>query len=239
MLQAVLFSALFVLIVAAVIFARHRLGDSFQIKATDLVLAVSPAIIWLFTSGQLSEFAYGDLSLKLREIYNKPVVSKVLSENSTDQDIELIHVGVDCVFSHEKDITSASTFPAYRRFEYLVILDNCVDDERGESNPVFFGAMEIQAYKDLFLGEHTKSNPNLFIEMVKTKNLNGLEKLPTFVSADNALGLESSKLDSLKGMAKLDRDYLPLVDSKDKYMGIVRRSQLTTDFLIDIGELSK
>jgi hypothetical protein len=230
-----LFLLFFVLSLSILVLIRTKSNGKYEVKITDTVICLIPIVIWLVTTGQISELGIGDLKFKLKETYKKPVATQIsyLIENE-----DLILIGVDCKYGWEDEIVSDTTFPSYKPFKFLLIKENCEDDQFGNSNPTFWGILAVEDYKQLFLSPDSKLNGELFIGWVKSQNLNELEKtIPSFISLDNAIDSKTSKLFALEQMEKLKTNFLPVVDEKKQFIGMVYRDRINSSFLIDIGKI--
>lgn len=230
------FIALSAFIIALIILVeiRTKSEGKYEIKIPDVVISLVPVVIWLVVSGKISELELGDLKVKLIEAYEKPVklqISKLVEGKET------ISVGIDCSYGNDEDIDSLKTFPDYLPFKYILIFEDCEDDERGNADPKFWGLLTVDDYKRWFLSSNTKLSPSIFYDWVKSKNEKELERIiPSFVSFNNGIKEDASKLEALKIMEEQKVDGLPVLDKDNRLLGFVDRSRLTASFLIDIGE---
>ena len=67
-----------------------------------------------------------------------------------------------------------------------------------------------------------------------TASKNELKKLPGFVSGEDAVKPGTDQLTCLETMERLNSDFLPVVDEKLKYVGMVERNKITTSLIIDV-----
>ncbi|WP_337841870.1 CBS domain-containing protein [Rheinheimera sp.] len=225
----------FMFVVGASLIIRAKSGGKYEVKAIDVVVGLTPFLIWLLVSGNLAEFSVGDLSLKLRET-SRSTISKQISKLSSEG--EILSIGVDCIYAHEDDIHSLETFPTYRPFRFIIIEDQCEDDERGESNPIFVGMLSVEDYKRYFLGQNTKLSGKYFLSLVKKRAMNSIIDLgiPSFVSINNAVNPNTEKLTALKIIEELNVEALPVVSDDKYFIGIVSRSELVVSFVVDMAE---
>lgn len=76
-----------------------------------------------------------------------------------------------------------------------------------------------------------------FIDLVKSKNHKELEKIvPSFISFNKAVDFKTNKLIALEQMEKLKTNFLPVLDEKKQFLGMVYRERVNSSFLIDIGK---
>ncbi|MEO6550845.1 MAG: hypothetical protein ABIN94_22775 [Ferruginibacter sp.] len=225
---------IFVCSIALLVVIRTNNNGKYEIKLTDVIIGLIPIVLWLLLTGRILEFEVGDLKVKFKEAYQKPVLGQV---TSLIEGRQFISVGVDCTYGKEDDIQDQKTFPSYFPFKYIIIEEHCEDDKKGNSNPAFWGMLSVDDYKQLFLDSTSKLSGSLFIQWVKSKNIKELERTTSsFISINDAINLQTTKLTALEQMEKLKSDILPVIDDKRKFLGIVERSRLNASFLIDIGK---
>jgi hypothetical protein len=230
-----LFLLFFIVSLFILVLIRTKSNGKYEVKLTDVVICLIPAILWLLTTGQISELGIGDLKLKLKEAYQKPVSEQI---SSLVEGKDLLVVGVDCKYGSEDQIISGTTFPSYRPFKFILIEENCEDDKFGNSDPSFWGILGVDDYKQIFLSPNSKASGEMFIDLVKSKNKKELQEIvPSFISLDNAVDLKTNKLTALEQMEKLKTDFLPVIDDKKRFSGMVYRGRLNSSFLIDIGKV--
>lgn len=80
---AIVSFGVFVVLLAAIIMLRARFGERVEIKNTDILLALVPVALWLFLTGKVQEFAFGEIriSAAIKMATKAPVdkqVSRVL-----------------------------------------------------------------------------------------------------------------------------------------------------------------
>jgi hypothetical protein len=61
-----------------------------------------------------------------------------------------------------------------------------------------------------------------------------LSKLTGFIGRDQALTRTADKHDALERMEKLAADWLPVVDDRGTFAGVVDRSRLTASLILDV-----
>ncbi len=232
-METFLFLLLFIFFLVCLVLIRTKSNGKYEVKITDVVICLVPTLIWLIITNQISEFGVGELNVKLREVYKKPITEQISSLIDGE---DLLRVGVDCNHGDDEDIISIEKFPSYIPFKFILIDENCEDDKFGNSDPTFWGILEVADYKQIFLSPNSKANGELFIDWVKSKNSKSLAaKIPSFISLDNAINFKTSKLLALEQMEKLKTNYLPVIDDKNKFIGIIYRDRVNSSFLIDVG----
>lgn len=69
----------FVILLAGLILLRIKSGNRFEIKNTDVVLALVPVALWLFLTGKIQEFGFGEVKIvaALKVATQAPVENQV------------------------------------------------------------------------------------------------------------------------------------------------------------------
>lgn len=55
--------AVFILVLAMLVFVRARSGNTIDIRNSDIVLALLPIALWLFLTGKVQEFGFGEIKI--------------------------------------------------------------------------------------------------------------------------------------------------------------------------------
>ena len=64
---------LFFAILIACVVLNARVNKNFKVEGTWIAVAIAPSVVWLLTTGQLSELAGFGLELKLQKVAKKPM----------------------------------------------------------------------------------------------------------------------------------------------------------------------
>ncbi|MBI3304489.1 MAG: hypothetical protein HYZ72_20695, partial [Deltaproteobacteria bacterium] len=69
----------FILLLALSVALRTKTGNKFEVKNPDVVLALVPVALWLFLSGHIQEFAFGDFKIvaAIKEASHSPVAPQL------------------------------------------------------------------------------------------------------------------------------------------------------------------
>jgi hypothetical protein len=236
--RMVIFIVLFILFTVFSILFRTKTASKYEIKSSDIAIGLIPLIIWLLTSGQLTEFGVGDLKLKLKDVYKQTVTSQIDSTlNLSSQTNGSLLIGADCKYSHEDDMASLEKFLQIEPHKYIVIQQNCEDNSRGESDPTFAGLLTVDDYRNIVLAPYTKVGPAYFHDLLKAKNFEQLGQIfPSFVNTKNAIRVNTLKLTALEKMDSLHVEALPVIDDKNHLKTIIEKASLTSSLLIDVGK---
>ena len=110
----------FAVLLLALVLVRAKTGSKYEIKTSDIIVALIPVILWLLLSGRLLEIGVGDLRLKLTEAYKDSRAGEVDIAKSLVHS-HYLFVGVDCRYAHEDEIQDPNKFPVFNSFELIVI----------------------------------------------------------------------------------------------------------------------
>ena len=238
----------FIFIIALLVTLRVILGSKFEIKTTDIILALIPIIIWLFLSGKISELTIGDLTVKMaiQKASKAPIKAQV-----TELPVETVLVeakeGVELIPHLVMKKTQALGFrlgttgywgPAigtylqsltqYPFFQYIVIND---------ADGRFFGLADAHQLEATIRDPRGAFDVQSFAEWLNHSNREQLQKLPGFISSANAIKVNTDKRSALELMEKLDVRTFPVIDDSGKFVGIVDRSKLTASILLEMAEI--
>lgn len=69
----------FILLLVMLVALRAKTGNKFEIRNSDIVLALIPVALWLFLTGKIQEFAFGDFKIvaAVKEASKSPVAPQV------------------------------------------------------------------------------------------------------------------------------------------------------------------
>src|SRR5215813_3510106 len=110
-------------------------------------------------------------------------------------------------------------------FHYISIVNT--DDS-------LFGMIGSRQLTTLIREHEYLSSENDFAGYLTNKNTDKLGALPRFVTADLALTNSSTSLQALQAMQEHDVDWFPVVDQKHHLSGVVERSALAANLLVDV-----
>jgi len=234
---------------------REKSGTRFEIKNTDLMLAlIVPAFI-LFASGKIESFKFGDLKVQAA-IVNA-------AETKVKTQIKKLETGVplEAVIKHAKrgvqEIprlveakTEVLTFvlrqgnyygPAIKKyieelgktqyFKYLLII---------ERDGSFWGLSDATKFVASQQGYVENITPQQFADWLNSGNESKLRRLPGFISKEYSISQSMNKSDALTKLEQLHVEQLPAVDENGKFVGVVDRSRVLASMMLEItSELRK
>ena len=232
--------------------ARNR---AFEIKATDIVVAVLPIAIFLLVTGKIQKFEVGDL--KIETAFVKASTSAIASQVTplTGLPSEPIRtdskMGVMEIPRLIQDKAQGLSFrlgfggydgPAIRQYlteltrqpflRYIII-----------QNPdgTFFAMADARALADL-LSSASPPPPFTADDLARWLNSSdktSLKRLPGFIASESSVTESTDKAQALQRMESLNVDTLPVVDKDRRFAGIVNRSRLTASLILDVSNALK
>ncbi len=226
----------FFLILITLILINSIGNGSFKIETSWIAIALAPVIIWLLTSGQLSEFSGFGLGFKLREAAARPVslslegsriepVPVKIGEKGEVREIPDFvkqRVGAMSLELGRRDFYGDSAIRDYLDrltqhdfFRYVVFTD---------SDGRFRGVVSARA----LLGQLRDENVELvhIIEEGVIDRLNGI--------VTSSVRSNSNKREILKKMDAENRAELPVVNEDRRFVGIIDRDKLTSSILLEL-----
>ncbi len=197
------FVVLLVVLVALRVWTQNRI----EVKTSDMVLALVPIALWLFTSGRIQELTVGDVKIvaAIKQASTSPVGSQVT------------RLPVDLVRADPKEGLS---------FRYVVI---------NRADGILFGLLDSRQLTSLLKAGSGQVDPERFAEWLNRSSTTELSSLPGFIPAKSALQKTSETRAALERMNALDVQSLPVVDEAGRFVGVVDRSKLSASMLIDIA----
>ena len=237
----------FILLVVFLVMLRIKTGNRFEIKNSDVVLALIPIAFWLFLTGKIQEFTFGDFRIvaAIKEASKSPVAAQV-----TELPVESVRVeakgGVGEIPDLIRRKSQALSFrmghggywgPAIH--EYLRVLTQnpflqyiVINNADGS----FFGMTDARQFAAMVQANVPSFSAQAFADWLNDSNKAQIETLPGFISAQHALRKVADKRQALQLMESQDVQTLPVVDDDSRFIGIVDRSKLTASMLMDIAD---
>ena len=235
----------FLLLVIIIVALRAKTGSKFDVKNSDIVLALIPIFLWLFLTGKVKEFAFGDLKITSAiEEASKTTVEEKVSKLPVETIRTEMKGGVGEIPDMLRRKVQALGFrighggywgPAiqsYLRelltnpaFKYLIVYN---------PDGTFFGladGRQVAAISGM-----NSSEAQTLADWLNRGQTTELPTLAGFISAKEALTNSSDTRTALQRMNAMDLQALPVVDEKGMLAGIVDRSKLSASMLIEIAQ---
>lgn len=237
----------FIVLVGLIIALKAKTGNKFEVKNSDIVLALIPIALWLFLTGQVQELAFGDLKIvsAVKKASASPVEAQV-----TELPVESVQVDIKAGVREIPRLIEKKSEALSFRLGYGGYWGPAISEYLGAltrepylryiviSNPdgSFFGMADARRLAAILQGRKGESYARNFANMLASADRDGLKELPGFISTENTLKETSDKRTALKIMDSLDVQTLPVTDASGRFVGIVDRSKLTASILIDIAD---
>jgi CBS domain protein len=242
--------AVFVGILVLLMLLRGR-NANFEIKATDIVVAVLPIVIFLLITGKIQRFEVGELKIETAFVKasNSAIASQVTPLIGLPSEPIRIDpkMGVEQIPRLIKDQAQGLSFrlgfggyygPAIR--DYLVVLTKqpflryiIIQNPDG----TFFAMADARALADQLT---SLSSPPPFTaddlaNWLNSADKTSLKRLPGFIGSESAVSDTTDKAQALQRMESLNVDTLPVVDKGKRFVGIVNRSRLTASLILEVA----
>jgi hypothetical protein len=243
--------AIFAIVLALMVALRAKTGNQIDIKNSDIVLALVPMALWLFLTGKIQEFAFGEVKIVAAiKLASKapvgPQVSKLTVDTVREPVRTMTKAGPEVVPQMIDAKSQALSFTIgqggyvgsaiadyldkltqYPFLHYIVM-----------NNPdgSFFGIADARQIADVIRASSGRFSAMNLAEWLNGANKEELEALPGFIPSSKALHENQDKQKALEWMNSLDVQVLPVLDQAGKFDGIVDRSKLTASILTEIAQ---
>lgn len=242
--------SVFVLMVVMMVSLRSRVGDRFEVKNSDILIALIPIAFWFVLSGKLKVIEFG--GIKLETAFVQASQAEIADQVTPVRlPVEAIRMdpkgGVGEIPRLIKKRTEALTFqlahggyfgPAIRKylselvslpfFKYVII---------NRRDGRFFGLLDAREFR--WVAETGQVSYREFANWLNTSNEAALQKIPGFVPVEVAVKKREDKTTALKRMEDKKTETLPVIDDEERFKGVVERSRLVSSLILDIAERVK
>lgn len=232
-------------LVAVLTALRARTGNKFDIKTSDIALALVPVALWMLFTDRIKELTVGDVKIvtAFREASASPVKNQVTPLPVADVRMDPKE-GVGQIPALLRKRTEALSFrlgyggyygPAIAdylarlsqspTFRYVVVT---------ESDGKFLGMIDARQLSALLAGSGNQADE--FAHHLNRNDAAAIAGMSGFIPRGKAITKDVDKREALVQMESLDVQVLPVVDDAGRFVGIVDRSKLTASILIEIAE---
>jgi hypothetical protein len=247
MITVMIAIASFILLVVLLVLLRAKTDDKFQIKNSDIVIALIPVVLALFLSGKVQELTIGEFKIVLAvqeaaespisaEVTELPVEEVLIGESQSLVELkQYIEKRIQVVSFQLSKFTrgGSNLIVSYLELTQYPFLRFIVFNNPDGS---FFGMADAQQIAAMNRVSPSLLNFETIADWVLGANEARLKTLPGFVSAEDALYKNADKLTALKKMNSLNVPTLPVIDESDKFAGIIEQNKLAANMLTDILE---
>ena len=240
---------IFFALLAIVQFLRLQFGERFEIRNSDILLALIPVAIWLVTSGQVKVLEFGgfkiesafaqasaaQISPQVNSVSSLPVsnldtgskgaVSNI--PNLIERKVEALtfRVGHGGYYGPAIQDYFEQLIP-YPFFKYIVI-----NQPSGE----LFGITNAREFYSYFDGQYSHYSINDFAEWLNSSNTEQLAAVPNLLRLEDAVTQTTDRQDALAKMEDLNAESLPVVNENDMLIGVVDRSRLASSLILEVA----
>lgn len=244
----------FLIILGLLVLLRAR-NSKFEVRPSDVVVAVVPVIVFLLVTGRLQKFEIGEGGVKIETAFVKASESAITSQITplTGLPAEPLRLdpkrGVEEIPRLIEMKTEGLLFrlgqggywgPAIE--EYFTLLAEqpflrylIIEDADG----AFFAVASARELTAIFKNPRAPFGAKDFAEWLNTSDKKSLQRLPGFIAADGALTQAADKKQALQLMEDLNADTLPVIDDNKRFAGVVNRSRVTASLLLEISQQLK
>ncbi|MGB5387429.1 MAG: hypothetical protein WBN20_11660 [Eudoraea sp.] len=250
--------SIFAVTIILVLFLRKKVGKDYEIKTSDIIIAIVPLAVWLLLTGKVERLKVGDFEVTL--------VAEAIQEAKNTEISETAAL-ISPISSITKEIDNIRGAPK----SSLVDLDKILKSKpealiflMGYDN---YGSTEIEQYlnklaqstlKYIIINDYTtgkfkgiislellmpqifSKNPEFTADDLKIwlENSNETEiyNIDGLLSFNDAIKPTTSKYVALENMQKLETTFLPVINEKEEFIGVIHMEQLSTSLLMDISK---
>ncbi|HEY3600464.1 MAG TPA: hypothetical protein VGK72_00740 [Chthoniobacterales bacterium] len=242
---------IFVALLALLVALRSKTGNKIDIRNSDIVLALVPVALWLFLTGKVQEFGFGEVKIvaAIKMASNAPVgpqVSKLTIESVRESVPTMSKAGPEVIPQMISAKSQALRFTIgqggyfggaianylnqltqYPFLRYLVL-----------ENPdgTFFALADARQIEQIVQAPQARFSTDDLAQWIDSGNKEALAALPGFVSAEKALHKSDDRRKALEIMNAADAQVLPVLNEDGKFAGVVDRSKLTASMLAEIAQ---
>jgi len=244
----------FLLILAILVLLRAK-SSRFEVKPSDIVVAVVPVVVFLLVTGKLQKFEIGEGGVKIETAFvqasrasidpqvtaltglpaapiqldSKAVVSEIprLIERQTEGLLFRLGHGGYWGPAIEEYFNVLARHPF---FKFLIV-------EHPDGR--FFGLADARALNELLGNSDAPYDADQLARWLNQSDTKALSRLPGFIGEDQAVRKGTDKFEALLKMEELNVDWLPAVNDQQRFAGIVERSRLMASLLIDVTQSLK
>lgn len=242
----------FVGILGALVFLRVR-NSKFDIRTTDIVVAVLPVLIVLLISGKIQKFEVSESGVKIETAFVKASESSIQPQVTrfplTGLPTEPVRIGDKAGVASIPQLMERKTEGLKFRIgqgnydgpaveEYFVQLVRqpflkyiVIENPDG----TFFAMADARELSAMLISPNPPLPATDLAKWLNESDRTALRKLPGFIGADDAMFTTADKRAALQKMEQMNIDTLPVMTPERRYAGIVTRSRLVASLIIDVS----
>jgi hypothetical protein len=244
-----------ILLLAAAASARWWSENKLAVRWEDLLLLVLPTLLWLLASGQLESLKIGSTGLQVKAAVQRAAQQKIEWQKSKIN-VEMPRMvnkkgGTAELQTIKKSYPQALGFPiqktewydeyavelyirelaAQEGFKYFIFFAN-------DKNKSLVGAIQASDLARHLSPKDGVAASKLLEEFVQILNgkapPEGLQNFPGFIPTEGALKKTDDTKTALARMQERHVTWLPVVEGKSKFVGVVEQSRLAASLILEI-----
>lgn len=240
---------IFILVMAVLMILRMKIGEKFEVRNSDILIAIIPVALWLVLTGKIQKLEFGEFKIEAAFVEaSKTAITKQITPVKLP--VESIRMdpkqGVEEIPQLIKNRTEALHFelgyggyygPAIEQYlerlsDYHFFKHVIITEEEGK----FVGIADAKELNSVFSAQEAPYSSDDFAHWINESKIASLSNLPGFVSARNAIKKSTDKQTALEKMDTLNIETLPVIDDEGSFIGVVNRSRLTASLIIDVSK---
>ncbi len=242
----------FIVILAALVVIRSR-DTKFEVKSTDIVVALLPIIIFLLVTGKIQKFEVG--GLKFETAFVNASMAEITSQVAplTGLPSEPVRMdpkrGIEEIPHLIEKKTEGLLFrlgyggyygPAIQNYFVMLAKQPFLRYAIIENpDKTFFAMADARSLADLLSSSNPPYRADQFARWLNSSDKASLKQLPGFIPSEDAVTETTDKSQALQRMETLNVDTLPVINKDKTFVGIVNRSRLTASLIIDVADKLK
>ncbi len=248
----VLALAVFVFVVAFMVVLRAKVGERFEVRNSDILVAIILIAIWLTLAGKVRIVEFGGFKMEAAFVQaSQATIAKDVTKVRLPVEPVVVDpkAGVEQIPRLIRNKTEALLFqlgyggyygPAieeYLRelsrapfFKYVVLT---------RPDGTFFGLADGRELSTLLTTRDGRLRSEDFARALKSSDEAALAQLPGFLSAADAIRPDADKRTALEQMEARSLERLPVVDEARRFVGVVDRSHLASSLIIEVARRVK
>jgi len=248
MSDLILALVIFILVMALLVILRMKIGSKFEVRNSDILIAIIPVALWLILTGKIQKLEFGEFKIEAAFVEaSKTAIAKQITPVKLP--VETVRMdpklGVKEIPRLIRNKTEALVFqlgyggyygPAIEEYlsrlsKYAFFKHIVINDSEGK----FVGIADARELNSIFLLHEATYNSDDVAEWINRSKIASLQNLPGFVSAKDVIRKDADKQTALEKMEALNIETLPVIDERGIFAGVVDRSRLTASLIIDVS----
>jgi hypothetical protein len=250
---AIIAGAIGFAVLAGLVLLRGLTGGRVEVKLADAAIAIIPVVLVLLATGQIQKLAIGTEGITIEtardailgasatsitgQVSPLPVAPvEVAAKGGTGEIPHLIAQGVQGLNFRlgagfyvgqaiDEYLRQLTAYPAFR---FVIVT---------KPDGTLFGVMDARKLQQVVAQDTVGISWSQFADILNRGDAGAfdrLTKLTGFIGRDQALTKAADKHNALERMEKLAADWLPVVDDRGMFVGVVDRSRLTASLILDV-----